>query len=303
MDLENIKSKVCKEIQVIMDENLPLVMEQILNLELKRNKIMNTINEIEAHLFDEDLVQMKFNAVNLSIQKIIQKCFDKTSVVNQNKYENKRKCIYNDRGFCKYKENCSNFHSIQICDKFQKAGKCMTQGCKSRHPKDCYFWTKKESGCHRGSSCKYNHDKKKRFKNKLTETVDTKEKYPCDQCDKTYFDINVLKIHKEFKHENQNDSLENINAEMKENISCNKFQQKFTEMNELKVQQETERENNKITSKVTNDELNFGKGQKDFMNACEYKTTQKDDLKTHLKDIHQIEYYSCDHLILKAYKV
>ena len=29
MDLENIKSKVCKEIQVIMDENLPLVMKQI----------------------------------------------------------------------------------------------------------------------------------------------------------------------------------------------------------------------------------------------------------------------------------
>ena len=39
------------------------------------------------------------------------------------------------------------------------------------------------------------------------------------------------------------------------------------------------------------------------MNACEYceyKTTQKDDLKTHLKDIYQIEYYSCDHCNFKS---
>ena len=53
-------------------------------------------------------------------------------------------CKFNDRGFCKYRENCYNFHSIQICDKFQRAGKCMTQGCKSRHPKDCFFGQRKK---------------------------------------------------------------------------------------------------------------------------------------------------------------
>ena len=88
----------------------------------------------------------------------------------------------------------------------------MTQGCKYRHPKDCYFWTKKKSGCSRGTSCKYFHSDEKRFKSFVTETIDTKKVFSCDHCDKAYIDINVLKIHKEIKHEMKNEYYENLNT-------------------------------------------------------------------------------------------
>ena len=57
-----------------------------------------------------------------------------------------RKCRYHNRGFCKMKEECEFLHSENICEKYLQDGKCLQQDCPERHPKDCRYWVRYETG-------------------------------------------------------------------------------------------------------------------------------------------------------------
>jgi hypothetical protein len=69
-----------------------------------------------------------------------------------------KRCIYHNKGYCKFKNECKYVNSGQVCGKFLKDGKCESeQICKLRHPKDCKYWKQDENGCHRKESCKHLH--------------------------------------------------------------------------------------------------------------------------------------------------
>jgi hypothetical protein len=53
----------------------------------------------------------------------------------------KKKCRYENTGYCECLEKCKFQHFPHICDQFKKQRKCDgRQSCPSRHPKVCKFW-------------------------------------------------------------------------------------------------------------------------------------------------------------------
>ena len=134
------------------------VVEAIMTLELKRNNIIETINKIDYKLHDDDLRQMKSNVENSSIINIIYQLKS-----NDHAREDKiRKCRFNNRGYCKFKEKCKNVHAENVCEDFLQKEKCETKGCSLRHPKNCFYWGKIE-GCTRENLCKYLHRESKKY--------------------------------------------------------------------------------------------------------------------------------------------
>ena len=62
------------------------------------------------------------------------------------------KCYHNDRGFCRYRGNCTFRHSEVVC----REPNCRNRSCWKRHPKPCrnFFLT---HFCRFGHDCKYDH--------------------------------------------------------------------------------------------------------------------------------------------------
>ena len=74
----------------------------------------------------------------------------------------KKKCRYDNKGYCKYQKMCRFRHSGTICDQFLKDGKCEAgYSCQNRHPKGCKYWQGDTQGCKRGQLCRYLHDQSK----------------------------------------------------------------------------------------------------------------------------------------------
>ena len=104
----------------------------------------------------------------------------KLKVVNQNECEGKnrtvkekRKCRYDNRGYCKHKNMCLYYHSGQVCEEFLRDGKCETgKSCKHRHPRDCRYWIRADEGCKHGEACRYLHRRGKYTLN-LKDTMET----------------------------------------------------------------------------------------------------------------------------------
>ena len=69
MDLENFKINLCNDIKCII-EQYSKVLEQVITLESKRNKILSTIDNIDEKLYDNDLVQIKTNVENIVIKNL-----------------------------------------------------------------------------------------------------------------------------------------------------------------------------------------------------------------------------------------
>ena len=55
---------------------------------------------------------------------------------------NKEKCWYFNRGYCRNRDSCQEFHPEQVCSK----PNCFEEDCPQRHPNPCKF----------GKRCKYN---------------------------------------------------------------------------------------------------------------------------------------------------
>ena len=133
-----------------------------------------------------------------------------------------------NRGFCKFMEECEFRHSEIICEKYLQDGKCQRKECPDRHPKDCQYWVKCEIGCKREDTCMYLHcnDKKFKLENERMETEEIVE-YSCDECNvkcenKANYKNHVKSHHKDLWTKGANDNLEKnekIEALQKEIIS------------------------------------------------------------------------------------
>ena len=62
----------------------------------------------------------------------------------------KKRCKFNNYGYCQYKTNCKYIHSETVCPKRH----CKTFRCVNRHPKECRY----KERCRRKSNCSYRHD-------------------------------------------------------------------------------------------------------------------------------------------------
>ena len=73
------------------------------------------------------------------------------------------KCKYNDRGYCRNKQQCKYLHSNIVCEKRTKGEVCENNYCSFRHPRKCQFF-KIKNGCRFGISCQYVHENNEKDK-------------------------------------------------------------------------------------------------------------------------------------------
>ena len=74
----------------------------------------------------------------------------------EKKENNNTVCKYYNRGYCKHKSWCWNFHAEDVCKIYLQDGKCFEKNCLSRHPNQCRYF---KSGCKRANDCAYLHKK------------------------------------------------------------------------------------------------------------------------------------------------
>ena len=64
--------------------------------------------------------------------------------------DNEKRCIFNDRGHCRYGNHCYYKHVVEICELSED---CAETSCPKRHPQHCKF----QSICSFGPNCSYRH--------------------------------------------------------------------------------------------------------------------------------------------------
>ena len=61
-------------------------------------------------------------------------------------------CKHNQKGFCKFGEECTKYHENEIC----RDERCCSNSCRKRHPRSCKYF--RENGvCKFGQGCAYLH--------------------------------------------------------------------------------------------------------------------------------------------------
>ena len=69
-----------------------------------------------------------------------------------------RLCSYENKGTCRNKDKCKDFHPSGTCQHFSKLGSCIDpKTCNSRHPvRICWEW-EREGRCRDGNDCRHRH--------------------------------------------------------------------------------------------------------------------------------------------------
>ena len=93
-----------------------------------------------------------------------------------------KRCRYNNRGYCKYKNKCRFTHVNEVCHDYLKHKKCDKKECEGRHPKACKW--DQQSGCRRGVDCQYLHGA-------FSEPLE----FNCAGCKDTWNQRNCVKAH------------------------------------------------------------------------------------------------------------
>ena len=237
-------------------------------MEQLNNKRKWILNKVKSLAIPENNIETANNFIEYleNLEIIIEK--GKQNKLNKN-IDSKvsRKCRYYDRGFCKYGDSCENHHSENMCSNFLKDGKCMTNACLMRHPKNCHYWMKNEDGCRFEKNCQYLHKIEKKFKRFTNEVSHSKvQRFSCTECNfitnkKSEFDIHDEKMHKEC-------------------TKCDQCDYQAT---------------NKEKNMINHVQLNHQRKQTEGYDCkqCNYKSTHKLDLMTHVKDLHE-KLVSCD---------
>jgi hypothetical protein len=71
--------------------------------------------------------------------------------------DQKQKCNFYNRGFCKKGILCIFAHPVRMCEKLVHGGRCDEVGCEDRHPKFCRDF-EREGGCSWGLRCEFRHE-------------------------------------------------------------------------------------------------------------------------------------------------
>ena len=109
---------------------------------------------------------------------------------SQNK-NSSSKCNFNNRGYCKSKNDCKDKHSDDICNNLE----CNEENCEKRHPYECKF----------GIRCKYNKKNECMYLHVTLASDDNKLEALKAQFDKKLgnLELNVKKMEKELFEKNQ----------------------------------------------------------------------------------------------------
>ena len=215
----------------------------------------------------------------------------------------KRKCVYHDRGYCKFGDKCHNQHPDKVC-----FNNCFNEDCEFRHPNPCKYGQR----ClfNKKKTCVYSHvtfacdsEKIKNIENKLKE-FENKEKQnePTGALEK-----NVEKKLKEFEKkietfENSglakqvDKKLESMENKMK--TFLNVLEEKDSRILSLEkklenLENKSKEEKNQKDKKIKDlenllkkQEKNQSAVEKFNCEQCEFTTTSKQGLKTHIKRKH-----------------
>ena len=190
--MENIVEDLGETLLSIQIEQAK-INEKVNHVENKRHSILAYIKglKLENENVMLDNMEKKFDNVEIKIkrkegilnnQNVSTKSIDETRIKT-------RKCSFQNRGFYKFKEDCEYRHSEIICEEYLKDGKCKKKGCQEKHPKDCQYWLKCETGCSRGDTCMYLHCGEKKCKSRDDNTATEENiEYSCDKCNFKYED-------------------------------------------------------------------------------------------------------------------
>ena len=161
--------------------------DEVSNLEAERNHVYKTIN-----LIDETLQEIKIKFEEFKKQK------DDEKIKLENENKNIRKpCKFNNKGYCRGKENFQFYHSERVCKIYEATGTCWKQSCRQRHPKICWYSKK----CFRGESCRYLHYTSQCNR---CEQMSCKT-YHCEFCENSFCDKCIVeKAHINNIYENEN---------------------------------------------------------------------------------------------------
>ena len=116
MGMENgdVMTIVLHEIDIITKEQIMLIKynEQLEDRRLRLEEFVRNSDKLEiSEGARENLVQ------NVSDMELtVSKC----QIIKDKKIEFKKKCRYDNRGYCKYLEKCKYQHFEHICDQYQK---------------------------------------------------------------------------------------------------------------------------------------------------------------------------------------
>ena len=160
--------------------------------------------------------------------------------------------MYNQRGFCKFGEMCTNRHDNEIC---QSGKECYNLDCTKRHPRDCRYFSR-NGRCKFGTSCAYSHSEENN-KNKVDELE--KEVYNLKE------EMNKLKLEMVTKMDM---ILEMLEKEKEVEDSSNDKEEK---KDKVVTKENSTKENTEQTFKCE---------------ECEYECKRKTTLKKHMNTKH-----------------
>jgi hypothetical protein len=121
-------------------------MKKLVKLEEEATKLIEKIEE-EGNAKEKcEVKRMKDK-----LKKIQSKKENKTEI----KTNNKRKCRYWNRGYCREGGKCSWSHPEGDCQEYLQEGRCRDRGCPRRHRRVCRYWV--GEGCTRKRECQYLH--------------------------------------------------------------------------------------------------------------------------------------------------
>ena len=223
------------------------------------------------------------------------------------KKKTSRPCQFNNRGYCKKKEECEQKHSDEVCDDLN----CDEENCEKRHPNPCKF----------GPRCQFNKKNECMYLHVTFASDDGKmealsQKFS-SQIDK--LKNSLLKMQKDFE---ENDSgikilqkkYETLENQIKENQVQNlkkDLENKNAQLNSLDIRVEELEKENKAQKKQQDKKLKeletlFKNKSKKETNAevfkcsdCEFEAKTKGGLKTHMARVHtktkNLQYpYQCE---------
>ena len=202
----------------------------------------------------------------------------------------KRKCVYHDRGYCKFGDKCHNQHPDKVCSK-----NCFNEDCEFRHPNPCKY----------GQRCLFN---------KKNICVYSHETFPCNANSENDLELKkkVFDMEKKLKEiEAKETNIEPINIGIAKQVD-KKVESLENKMKTfLKVIEEKDSRISSLEKKLENlekrskeEKSQKDKKIKDLENLlkkpqnnqreveqfdctqCEFTTTSKQGLKTHVKRKH-----------------
>ena len=145
---------------------------------------LNILNLMQQMQYEQAVLNNKYEKLLSFMAEIL------NNIKNEQKIkmnDNRPRCKYHNKGYCKQGLGCSFSHANDICEEYLYSGSCNRgRDCPQRHPRQCRHWYK--GRCWRANNCAYLHKKEdynKHVENESVEVIDnaTPEHLDEDICD------------------------------------------------------------------------------------------------------------------------